>query len=83
MPVQTKTIADVLIVEDELVSANALSDVLYDLGYKVLQIVDSSDSAIASVHRHIPDVVLMDIKLRMGLRQLARSRSYLLFRSSI
>lgn len=64
MTVQTNTIANVLIVEDELVTANALSDVLSDLGYRVLEIVDSSDEAIASIHRHIPDIILMDIKLR-------------------
>jgi len=64
MAVKTNTIADVLIVEDELVTANALSDVLSDLGYRVLSIVDSSDSAIASIYQQIPDVILMDIKLR-------------------
>ncbi|WP_126385995.1 ATP-binding protein [Pseudanabaena sp. ABRG5-3] len=64
MTVQTNTIANVLIVEDELVTANALSDVLSDLGYRVLEIVDSSDEAIASIHRHQPDIILMDIKLR-------------------
>ena len=68
MTVKTNTIADVLIVEDELVTANALSDVLSDLGYKVLAIVDSSDSAISLVHQSIrqklPDIILMDIKLR-------------------
>ena len=64
MVAQTDTIANILIVEDELVTANALSDVLSDLGYRVLEIVDSSDDAIASIHRHIPDIVLMDIKLR-------------------
>ena len=55
---------NILIVEDELVSAHALSDVLSDLGYRVLQIVDSSDQAIASIHRQRPDIILMDIKLR-------------------
>ncbi|MFM7886512.1 MAG: response regulator, partial [Pseudanabaena sp.] len=64
MMVLTNTIANVLIVEDELVTANALSDVLSDLGYRVLEIVDSSDDAIASIHRHFPDIILMDIKLR-------------------
>ncbi len=64
MTVKTSTIADVLIVEDELVTANALSDVLSDLGYRVIEIVDSSDGAIASIYRHLPDIILMDIKLR-------------------
>ncbi len=60
----TDILADILIVEDELVTAHALSDVLSDFGYRVLQIVDSSDQAIASIHRQRPDIILMDIKLR-------------------
>jgi signal transduction histidine kinase len=64
MTVKTNTIADVLIVEDELVTANALSDVLADMGYRVLAIADSCDGAIASIQHQIPDIVLMDIKLR-------------------
>lgn len=64
MAIKTNTIADVLIVEDELVTANALSDVLTDLGYAVLDIADSSDGAISSINRQQPDVILMDIKLR-------------------
>lgn len=64
MAVKTKQLANILIVEDELVTANALSDVLTDLGYQVLEIVDSSNDAIASIHRHRPDIILMDIKLR-------------------
>ena len=64
MTLNTNIIANVLIVEDELVTANALSDVLVDLGYRVLAIVDSSDDAISAIRRQLPDVVLMDIKLR-------------------
>lgn len=64
MAVKTDTIADVLIVEDELVTANALADVLSDLGYNVLEIVDSSDKAISIAKAHMPDVILMDIKLK-------------------
>ncbi len=64
MAVKTKAIANVLILEDELIAANALSDVLSDLGYKVLGIFDSSDGAIAAIHQQLPDVILMDIKLR-------------------
>ena len=64
MTLKTNNIASVLIVEDELVVANALADVLADLGYEVLDIVDTSDAAIAAVERQIPDIILMDIKLR-------------------
>ena len=61
---ELNTIAGVLIVEDELVTANALADVLSDLGYKIIDIVDSSDQAIASIQKQLPDIILMDIKLR-------------------
>lgn len=64
MMTATKPTTKVLIVEDELVSANALSDELTDLGYKIVEIVDSSNDAIASIQRQAPDVVLMDIRLR-------------------
>lgn len=64
MLVKNKVIANVLIVENELVTAHALSDALTDMGYQVIEIVDSSDEAIAAIHRQIPDVILMDIKLR-------------------
>lgn len=64
MAVTTKILANILIVEDELVTANALSDVLTDLGYRVLEIVDSGNEAIAAIHRQRPDIILMDIKLR-------------------
>ena len=64
MAIKSNPIANILIVEDELVTANALSDVLSDLGYRVLEIVDSCDAAIAAIHRQLPDVILMDIKLR-------------------
>jgi len=64
MAVKTKTLANILIVEDELVTANVLSDVLSNLGYKVMGIVDNSDSALASITHQHPDIILMDIKLR-------------------
>ncbi|MDX2255978.1 MAG: ATP-binding protein [Pseudanabaenaceae cyanobacterium bins.39] len=64
MKVLQEPIANVLIVEDELVTANALSDVLSDMGYQVVEIVDNGTAAIASVHHQLPDVILMDIKLR-------------------
>jgi signal transduction histidine kinase len=64
MMVAQESIANVLIVEDELVTANALSDVLSDMGYQVVEIVDSGNAAIASVQHKMPDIILMDIKLR-------------------
>ena len=64
MAIKPNSLANVLIVEDELVTAHALADVLSDLGYRVMAIVDSSDSAIASITRQHPDIILMDIKLR-------------------
>ncbi|PZU93778.1 MAG: hybrid sensor histidine kinase/response regulator [Pseudanabaena sp.] len=64
MTIVTEPATKILIVEDELVAANALSDGLTDMGYDVLEIADSSHDAIAQIHRQVPDIVLMDIKLR-------------------
>jgi len=64
MTIATKSTTKILIVEDELVAANALSDGLTDMGYEVVEIADSSHDAIALIRRQVPDVVLMDIKLR-------------------
>jgi len=53
----------VLIVEDEVIVALELKSALEDLGLKVIDCVINFDDAIASVYRHIPDLILMDINL--------------------
>jgi signal transduction histidine kinase/DNA-binding NarL/FixJ family response regulator len=54
----------ILIVEDENVVSLDLRDSLLRLGYQVTEAVNSGQSAIASVQKHRPALVLMDIQLR-------------------
>ena len=54
----------ILIVEDELIIALDLQYGLKDLGYKVIDTTDNGQDAIDMAAEHLPDVVLMDIKLK-------------------
>ncbi len=53
----------VLIVEDEFIIAAALQRSLQRLGYSVEAVVDRADELEAVMHRHKPDLVLMDIEI--------------------
>lgn len=53
----------ILIVEDEVV-AEAIKDCLENLGYSVLDVVNSGEEAIIKVTEIRPDLVLMDISLK-------------------
>jgi len=55
--------ASVLIVEDEPIVAIGLQDRLERLGYRVADIVDTGEAAVAVAVEARPDVVLMDIHL--------------------
>lgn len=55
-----------LIIEDEILIAEELKERLSRLGYSVIGAVDSADEGIAIATRELPDVVLMDIRLRGG-----------------
>lgn len=54
----------ILIVEDEFILAMNLKENLEWLGYTVVDIVDSGETAIEKATELRPDLVLMDIKLR-------------------
>lgn len=54
----------ILIVEDESIIALDLKYGLEDLGYEVIDTVDNGQDAIDIAAEHLPDVVLMDIKLK-------------------
>ncbi len=54
----------ILIVEDESIIALDLQYGLKDLGYKVIDTTDNGQDAIDMAAEHLPDVVLMDIKLK-------------------
>jgi CheY-like chemotaxis protein len=53
----------VLIVEDEVINAMALSEMLPHFGYRVADMVTTGEDAIRAAEEKKPDVVLMDISL--------------------
>lgn len=54
----------VLIVEDEFIIANAIKQIIQDLGYTVIDIVSSGEQAIELAKTCTPDIILMDISLK-------------------
>ncbi|PID48148.1 MAG: hypothetical protein CR967_01285 [Proteobacteria bacterium] len=54
----------ILIVEDELIAAEYLKQLLQNNGFEVLEIVDNGQEAIQSAKRFNPDIVLMDVMLK-------------------
>jgi CheY-like chemotaxis protein len=55
-----------VIVEDDLLLALALTALVEDLGYRVLATADTQQGAVQVVRERRPDLVLMDIKLMNG-----------------
>jgi CheY-like chemotaxis protein len=55
-----------VIVEDDLLFAQALAALVEDLGYQVVATADTEQDAVQVVRECRPDVVLMDIKLMGG-----------------
>lgn len=56
--------ARVLVVEDEGIIARDIQKVLFRLGYDVAGPAGTGAEALAEVERRVPDIVLMDIKIR-------------------
>ena len=54
----------ILIVEDELITATAIAEVLEEWGYKVVGIAPSGGEALEKAFSLKPDLILMDIRLR-------------------
>ena len=54
----------ILVVEDEAITALDLKYSLEELGYDVIDTVDTGQAAIDTGAEQVPDVVLMDIKLK-------------------
>ncbi len=54
----------ILIVEDELIVADNMSDRLTMLGYDICEIADNFSDALRLFAEHKPDMVLMDINIR-------------------
>jgi len=74
----------ILVVEDESVIALDISYTLKSLGYKVSGVVSSGEESIQEVSKVLPDLVLMDIKLKGELNGLeAAKKIYECFRIPI
>ncbi len=65
----------VVITEDELLLARALTDIVEDSGFQVLGIARTEEDAVEMVLRLRPDVVLMDIKLAAQGNGISAARS--------
>ncbi|MCP4542223.1 MAG: response regulator [Chloroflexi bacterium] len=61
---ETKKTINILIVEDENITAKALEYSLQDAGYNVVGVVSSGEEAIRRAASKRPDLVLMDIRLK-------------------
>ncbi|MBC1222257.1 response regulator [Nostoc sp. UCD121] len=61
---QTTEIVRILVVEDEYILAMNLQETLELLGYTVLDIADSAETAIEKTAELLPNLVLMDIQLQ-------------------
>jgi CheY-like chemotaxis protein len=53
----------IMIVEDEMIMALSLREMLEDWGFEVVPLVASGETAVARVPAYKPDLVLMDIRL--------------------
>ena len=56
----------VLVVEDEAVSAIYFEDILSGFGCEVVATADTAPKAMAAAEEHRPDLVLIDVRLREG-----------------
>ena len=56
--------ASILIVEDDILIAEAISEDLEKENYKVLGRCDSGSTALKLIDANVPDLVLMDIRLK-------------------
>lgn len=55
---------NILIVEDEMIIAYDLKDLLEDFNYKVCDIISKGEDVLPAVEKHNPDLILMDISIR-------------------
>ncbi len=54
----------ILIVEDEVLIAEELREILTELGYDVCEVCYDSESALAALQKHHPDMAILDIHIR-------------------
>jgi len=73
------TMASILIVEDELVTAENMKSRLEEEGFSVCGIADSADSAVSLAKATSPHLILMDIVLKNKSSGITAAREILLF----
>ena len=54
----------ILIVEDEMITAESISDMLEDLGYEIQGICIRAEKALEQIQVEKPDFALLDIQLK-------------------
>jgi AmiR/NasT family two-component response regulator len=64
----------VLIVEDEIINAMALSELIPRWGLSVVDMVTNGEDGIRAAEEHRPDVVLMDIAIHGSIDGIAAAR---------
>ncbi|MCU0536180.1 MAG: EAL domain-containing protein [Hydrococcus sp. Prado102] len=64
LPNQLDTPIKILVVEDEILVAEDIKDILEEFGYIVVAIADSGEEAIAKAAQLRPHLVLMDVRLK-------------------
>ncbi|WHZ22808.1 MAG: sensory transduction regulatory protein [Nitrospira sp.] len=67
--------AKVLIVDDESVVAEDIRRQLRSLGYVVVGVVSSGSEAVRLAEEHLPDLILMDIKLKGAMDGIEAART--------
>ena len=55
-----------LIIEDDLLIAMSIEDILTECGFTSFDIVDSTEKAIAAARRRCPDLITADVELNPG-----------------
>ncbi len=64
--IEAQTRARILIIEDELLIAVDLGDIVERLGHQVIASVDTAAKAVTAAKEHRPDLILADIQLADG-----------------
>lgn len=64
----------VLIVEDELILAMDLEDILVGAGYSVVGMASDMHEALLLAEKHSPDIALMDVNLARGTNGVETAR---------
>jgi CheY-like chemotaxis protein len=57
------TKAQILVVEDDAIVAQDLKNRLTGMGYFIISVTSTGEDAVEKARHHLPDVVLMDIRL--------------------